>query len=333
MVSTGIKNRLNFIDVAKGIGIILVVLGHLNSAEQPVRNFIYSFHMPFFFVVSGMFFSEKTDFKTLFIKSVKTLLVPYLIFIAVDALVYMAMNSFTTDSVIFALKTRLLSATGLRLRITNLPIWFLFALFIIRLIYHFISKNKYAEIIFVATGVLLTALAPYLWYPPKCMYIVALPCLVFYSLGHRMKNYIINIDNVKFNFVNAVIILIVAVGLYFSSNYNYCINMYSYKYGNFLLFYLNGILGSGILLVLSSWLNRIEKLSVPLIYYGRSSVVILTWHYYMCRIVLPNIMSALGLGQYLYSYLTQIIVLLCVLLIMIPIEKISGRYLGFVYGK
>lgn len=47
------KTRLDYIDVTRGIGIILVVLGHLNPGEG-VERWIYSFHMPLFFVISGL---------------------------------------------------------------------------------------------------------------------------------------------------------------------------------------------------------------------------------------------------------------------------------------
>lgn len=45
------------IDVAKGIGILLVVLGHsrLAPADGPLHRVIFSFHMPLFFVLSGVF--------------------------------------------------------------------------------------------------------------------------------------------------------------------------------------------------------------------------------------------------------------------------------------
>ena len=45
------KRRLNYLDYAKGIGILLVVLGHIYN--NSVKLWIYSFHMPLFFIISG----------------------------------------------------------------------------------------------------------------------------------------------------------------------------------------------------------------------------------------------------------------------------------------
>lgn len=62
--------RLSSIDIAKGIGIILVVTGHawrgLYQSGLPITEnvyttldrAIYSFHMPFFFMLSGLFFQQ-----------------------------------------------------------------------------------------------------------------------------------------------------------------------------------------------------------------------------------------------------------------------------------
>lgn len=48
-------NRTNWIDICRGIGIILVLLGHNNP---PFIKYIFGFHMPFFFLLSGLLFSE-----------------------------------------------------------------------------------------------------------------------------------------------------------------------------------------------------------------------------------------------------------------------------------
>ncbi|MFD1103353.1 acyltransferase family protein [Sphingobium olei] len=45
--------RLDWVDVARGIGIVAVVAGHVWT-HGPVRDAIYSFHMPLFFLLSGM---------------------------------------------------------------------------------------------------------------------------------------------------------------------------------------------------------------------------------------------------------------------------------------
>lgn len=51
------KNRIDAFAMSKGIGILLVVIGH-SFTEEKISNFIYSFHMTLFFVVSGLLISE-----------------------------------------------------------------------------------------------------------------------------------------------------------------------------------------------------------------------------------------------------------------------------------
>ena len=50
------SKRINYIDVARGIGILLVVMGHNDfAAISPfMHKFIYSFHMPLFFFLGGL---------------------------------------------------------------------------------------------------------------------------------------------------------------------------------------------------------------------------------------------------------------------------------------
>lgn len=77
------QKRLFYLDVMKGILIILVILGHsIQDTISDYQNnflfrFIYSFHMPLFFAISGyLTFKNKYD-KTLLKKRALQLLVPF----------------------------------------------------------------------------------------------------------------------------------------------------------------------------------------------------------------------------------------------------------------
>lgn len=48
--------RKKYVDYVKAIGIILVIAGHVNFANQPLKLWIYSFHMPLFFFATGLVF-------------------------------------------------------------------------------------------------------------------------------------------------------------------------------------------------------------------------------------------------------------------------------------
>lgn len=75
--------RLEWISIAKGIGIILVVIGHFDPAESPrywldMRAVIYTFHMPLFFVLSGyLYVHGKHPYGVLIKNKVRRLLLPF----------------------------------------------------------------------------------------------------------------------------------------------------------------------------------------------------------------------------------------------------------------
>ena len=71
------KSRIEYLDIARGIAIILMVIGHVIGNGWK-RDLIFSFHMPLFIIVSGMFFKEKR-FKDFIVNTIKKLIIPYVL--------------------------------------------------------------------------------------------------------------------------------------------------------------------------------------------------------------------------------------------------------------
>jgi len=75
-----LAKRVEYIDIAKGIGNIFVVMGHNDFAliSPFAHKLIYSFHMPMFFFMSGMFFKPDTPFWTFLWNRYNRVLKPFL---------------------------------------------------------------------------------------------------------------------------------------------------------------------------------------------------------------------------------------------------------------
>ena len=52
------KDRLDYVDLFRGIGILLMIMGHVGFGAH-FDKFIYAFHVPMFFVISGFLYSDK----------------------------------------------------------------------------------------------------------------------------------------------------------------------------------------------------------------------------------------------------------------------------------
>ncbi len=71
------KKRLEWLDVAKAIGVYLVILGHLVIFNYHTFRFIFAFHMPLFFVVAGYVSGKGSSFKSFLGKCCRHYLLPY----------------------------------------------------------------------------------------------------------------------------------------------------------------------------------------------------------------------------------------------------------------
>lgn len=69
------KKRLDWIDMCRGIVMILVVLGHTLTYNSNLRFIIFTFHMPVLYVISGFVFKPRT-LKMSAYKYAKRLLMP-----------------------------------------------------------------------------------------------------------------------------------------------------------------------------------------------------------------------------------------------------------------
>lgn len=84
---SSIRERSLWIDIAKGIGILLVMVGHTDIPVQ-ASNFIYAFHMPLFFIASGWTTKwDKYEFKTYLVRKIRNLLIPFFIYSTVVILI------------------------------------------------------------------------------------------------------------------------------------------------------------------------------------------------------------------------------------------------------
>lgn len=150
------KKRLQFIDVAKGIAILLMIAGHSGISTGAI-HFIFSFHMPLFFIVTGYFMTMK-PFKEILKKGWIQLLRPYVFTICL-VIVFFACLQISEKLILnkpFCLQTIKDLSMGLVTGEGVGPLWFLAALFWAKIFLTIILRyEKYAP----ALGVLSSTVA------------------------------------------------------------------------------------------------------------------------------------------------------------------------------
>lgn len=136
------NTRVTWVDYAKAIGIILVVYGHVARGlqkcgiELPARFYeladsvVYTFHMPLFFFLSGLFFYEsflRFGGKQLVFKKIDTILYPYLVWSLLQGGIEVALSGHTNGATSMNDVLSLFWAP-------RAQFWFLYALFAIFLV-------------------------------------------------------------------------------------------------------------------------------------------------------------------------------------------------------
>lgn len=142
--------RESYIDICKAIGIILVVFGHTYTIPECLLSTIYSFHMPMFFMLSGLLYNREKNnnlgFSQFTLKKVKSLLIPYFIFAFSNFMLEIMWRLFVsnatldTDYFVTRIKGIFLCYSNTENMPNCSPIWFLLCLFIAELLFWWVMK-------------------------------------------------------------------------------------------------------------------------------------------------------------------------------------------------
>lgn len=304
------KQRIDYIDNAKGILILLMVIGHI-FPHGYVQTFIYTFHMPAFFVINGILFHYSSSLRMpvhkMILQRTYSLLVPFLFFeiIAMFVQMYVYGVLLNVKGYIYGLLT---------LTYYNDPCWFLIATFCANVIFVLLQKIKNDYIIGTIT-VVITVFC--YWNPLQITQPDILRsglALGFITLGYYGSKLLL-MDSKIYFFVSIVITVVVSAMQGETS-------FVEFNFKNPILYVLGAISGTYMILFIA----KIFK-STLIEYLGKNSLIVMAthWLFIMCiHKYCGTIDLPVSVG---------IITLIVIVGLEFPICYLMGKYIPFLVGK
>ena len=238
------RKRIEYLDVAKFIGLALVCFCHIPLPEGNFHVWVYSFHMPLFFLISGVFFSPERFSVG---KSAMQLLVPFILFNILAWLISLVIGSLSAGFI----KIPAVNYNGLLHGSYPIgPSLFLLSLCIIRIFAGLVLK--YLNNFWLVVLSLLVLLVLSLTAGEKSWTILSIgPSVLglpFYLLGYYLKDIVTDERHFSKWYVpiSTLVLSILAI-------YNGLVGIHATQFGDNLLLYLMfGVLGSMAIISLST---------------------------------------------------------------------------------
>lgn len=280
--STYAIDRIEWIDIAKGITIILMIIAHTIPFGNIVRKIIYSFHMPLFIILSGYTFKYNNDLGIFnkIIHDVKRLIIPTVVTVGISILLLFMQSNFDIKNLMFNIKQSiegLIWAAAVSSKYADLGfVWFLLTLFWIRTIARICIKKfslKKSIVIFCLLGIIGIQFGGVGYELPQNFDVVFVG-LLFFAVGLIWNKYQDSINRHKIK------ILLFSIWIMCICNFaGINIDMGIRQYPGDLLCVIQAISGTFIMCNLSKWIDNIGGLNKCLKYIGKETLLILCIHH------------------------------------------------------
>ncbi|MBO4887428.1 MAG: acyltransferase family protein [Firmicutes bacterium] len=281
------------LDIAKGIGILLVVLGHCLQVHAPLKQWIYSFHVPLFFLISGMVWDRTSHEESGFLngaflaKKAMRLLAPCflwgLAYALARALVYRSLKLESLGWLLYNTENSISRAGSLT------PLWFLSCMFVTVCLFEAIQwlackkrLSKWAlfgmSLVFGALGLFLPVLAVgYPWSVDVAM--LGLALMIWGYLARETMDKLTEKPWLCLLMsLGALAVLTLTYRLDLSGLTHGYVEVSDRVFGEPALFLLDALCGSLFVLGLSAFLAGFSLLDGLLSRLGRDTIPILLFH-------------------------------------------------------
>lgn len=334
------SKRIEYLDIAKGIGIVAVIMGHTYRMDD-IKLFIYAFHVPIFFFISGLFFNpNKNESFIIFIKNkTRTLLLPYFTFYVISYLYWLIIerhyrpNSMEIN--IFKPIAGLFYGTDWKdYMIPNGALWFLSCLFSAEVVLFLIFKVAKRTFFILSTVIILAVIGYFISindFPRLPLsFNSSLLAILFIYLGYLSKEKIKLVEGSN-KIVIATLSAVLLTIMYLISSKNGMIDMDYCVYRNPFLFVVAALLGITGIIFISKILNR----NLILQYFGLNSLILFGLSEPIKRAVIGVLskVSTISIEHIRASVIYSIVVVIMTLLIISPVIIVFNRYLYKIIGK
>ncbi|NCC19235.1 MAG: hypothetical protein EOM29_09890 [Bacteroidia bacterium] len=317
--------RNKIIDIAKGIGIMLVVYTHTKCYAHDA---IYIFIMPLFFALSGYFFNEGRTIKENIKNKFNSLIIPYIFYFILVQCLFILVHKFFYQDIYFAwgMFFKPYWAVG--------PMWFFWGLFFTSVFFTLIAKVFKKTYLIILLSLIFSIggyfLSIYKIQIP--LYIdSALSMTIFYAFGYLLKKYnVVEKLNTKTSIIIGVSSLILySLAIVFQIVNNTKPNEVPQNYPLFLLSAMGAIM---IFLIVCRFIMRFKFISNLLSFYGKESLIIFVFHvftfYLFCLLFNLDIKNLTYLQGFLITIFALILSMIIGLLQMkyLPIPNLKQMY-------
>lgn len=300
--TAGSPNRIAWIDLARGLGIILVIFAH-SPTWEPAKTWVYTFHVPLFFFLSGLLYNNSKYLTTraFLVARSRTLLLPYILLSGVGLLVYLAAIWIPSSPDLHdTTPLRAILGTFLGLRGTspwNGTLWFVTCLFSLEVLYTALNiafrgsrwPLLLSTVAISGGGILVSPIFEVGVVPWNLE--VAAVMLVFYGVGNFGRG---RQERPGSNTLVALRIGLLALGTIACAHLNDRVDAYHLQWGNPVMYFVGSF--AGILLVRE--VCRICPIWNPLVFIGRTSLLFLAFHQYIVFFLVRLVLEHLEVDLY-----------------------------------
>ncbi len=322
------KERISWIDIARGFGIIFVIYAHVLDRES-IRFLFYAFHMPLFFFLTGIVHHhKKSESITTFLrKNAKRILLPYFLFafLTYSWWIITQNNGLPSITEFLSHLKGVLYGSGARSGLFfNTILWFLPCLFAAKVGFELLTrisdstKNLLLTLgVFAVAGYLSSVLYPEVKLPFHIE--TALSAVVFVGTGYLFYRYypvfraFLENHALKLFFLSLFLLTVTAVLNYSLTGLQN--DMRLNRLNNPILFYLSSFSGIAATLLISMKIEK-EKL---LEFIGKISLYLFILHPLILYHI-KEIAHFLVKNSYLYSINDTILAPLYSAIILIVIS-------------
>ena len=272
------------LDIAKAIGIALVVFGHnwaVMHEKGEMFRVVFSFHMPLFFFLSGVLMRGTDSLGYLTTARFQSLLKPYFVTLLLVGLVKLApkwLKAQSSPHDAWLYLNGIFYATGQT--IDWVPLWFLPHLFIVSMTAHLVAKAIRVKVAMIVCSLGLLGIGVKLLSPQGLPWSVDLVpiTLSFYLAGYSCREFV---KSMTFNAAAFTMVALVFFMLHFFLDETIDLNLRFY--GDFITTSIQAYSGIYLCFSLSVFLSRFKTPARILSYIGTGTLFILIFHDFFQR--------------------------------------------------